>query len=82
MGEVAVAKPDQESGGGGTGSLKEPRRGAASTWGVSGELEKGAPSSRFHSSNCWKGTLMHCIGFVRTILPTGRHCKIVISTQI
>lgn len=27
MGEVAVAKPDQESGGGGTGSLKEPRRG-------------------------------------------------------
>lgn len=88
MGVVAVVNPDEESGGGGTNSPKEPRRAgeasagaATSTRGVLGELGKGAPSSRYSSSICRKGTLMHCPGFVRTILLTGRHCKII-STQI
>lgn len=83
MGVVSVVNPDEESGGGGTESPKEPRRAGAatSTCGVLGELGKGAPSSRYSSSICWKGTLVHCPGFVRTILLTGRHCKII-STQI
>lgn len=68
MGVVAVVNPDEESGGGGTGSPKDPRRAgevsagaATSTCGVLGELGNGAPSSRYSSSICWKGTLVHVL---------------------
>lgn len=66
MGVVAVVNPDEESGGGGTNSPKEPTRAgeasagaATSTCGVLGELGKGAPSSKYSSCICRKGTLMH-----------------------